>query len=94
MLARHEVDGEAVERDDAEVLVPRGRLVDHLHPLGGGEELGLRRVPDHGDDDLVEDAEAALDEVEVPVVHGIEHAGIHRTLRHSSSFYGVCDGES
>src|SRR6266849_2361532 len=33
-LARHQVDGETRERDDAKVLVPRGGLVDHLHPLG------------------------------------------------------------
>src|SRR5256712_14224069 len=34
------------------------------------------------DDQLVEDLEAALDDVDVAVVHGIEHARIDRALGH------------
>src|SRR3972149_6550690 len=82
-LAGHEVDEEAVERDDAEVVEPRRRLVDHLEALLDGEQRLLRGVGHHRDDQLVEDPEAPLDDVHVAVVDGIENPRVDRTLRHS-----------
>src|SRR5207244_10562781 len=53
--------------------------------LAHGEERLLGGIGDDRDDQLVEDSEAALDEVAVAVVHGIEHPRIDRTLGHASS---------
>ena len=71
-----EVDEEAVERRDAHARHARRRLVDHLEPLLHVEERLLGRIGDHGHDQLVEDAQATLDEIEVSVVHRIEHARV------------------
>jgi hypothetical protein len=81
-LAGHQIDQEAVERDDPEIAEVRGRLVDHLQPLLHREERCLGGVGDDRHDQLVEDLEAALDHVHVSVVDRIEHAGIDRALRH------------
>src|SRR2546426_11258733 len=81
-LARDQIDQEAVEGDDAEVAELRRGLVDHLQPFLHGEERLLRRIGDDRDDELVEDLKAALDDVDVAVVHGVEHAWIHRALGH------------
>src|SRR5207245_1473214 len=84
-LPRHEIDEQAVERHDAKALETDGRLVDHLEPFGDREERRLPGVRHDSDDQLVEDPETALDQVDVTVVHGIEHAGIDRALAHSHS---------
>src|SRR2546421_7157473 len=81
-LARDQVDQEPVERDDAEVAEPGCRLVDHLEALLDREQRLLRGIRDDRDDQLVEDLEAALDDVDVAVVYGIEHARVDRTLGH------------
>ena len=50
---------------------------DHLCALGDGEEGdAFVGVAEDGDDQLVDDAGAALDEVEMAVGEGIECAGI------------------
>src|SRR3972149_1024777 len=82
-LAGHEVDEEAVQRDDGEVVDPRRRLVDHLEALLDGEQRLLRGVGHHRDDQLVEDPEAPLDDVHVAVVDGVEHPPGDRTPRPS-----------
>src|SRR3989454_3352121 len=81
-LARHQVDQQAVERDDPEIAQIRGRVVDHLQPLLHREERRLGGVGDDRDDQLVEDLETTLDHVHVPVVDRIEHAGIDGALCH------------
>src|SRR5206468_3546015 len=81
-LTRDQIDQEAVEGDDAKVAELRGGLVDHLEPLLHREERLLRRIGDDRDDELVEDLQAALDDVDVAVVRGIEHAGIDGALGH------------
>src|SRR5437764_12093358 len=85
-LAGDQVDEEPVERDDAQVRAHaevRRRLVDHLEALLHGEERLLRGIGHDGHDDLVEDREAALDDVHVAVVERIEHPGIDGALGHS-----------
>src|SRR5262245_12852259 len=82
LLALDEVDSEAVERGDAHAVHARRALVDELEALLDREQRRLGRVGDDGDDELVEDAEAPLDEVQVSVVHRIEHPGIHGALAH------------
>src|SRR5206468_9977868 len=67
---------------DSLVAEPGRRLVDHLEALLDREARLLRGVRDVRDDQLVEDLKAALDDVDVAVVHGIEHARIDRTLGH------------
>src|SRR6185503_20189918 len=60
-----------------------GALVDHLEALLDREQRLLRRVRHHRHDELVEDAQAALDEIQMAVVHRIEHPRIHRPLAHA-----------
>ena len=83
LLALDQVDEEAVERRDAHAapcrrvhssISSRRSLTVKSGCLGG--------VGDHRDDQLVEDAQAPLDEIEVSVVHRIEHPGIHGALAH------------
>jgi hypothetical protein len=64
------------------VLEVGGALVDHLQTLVDGEERLLGRVGHHRHDQLVEDPKAALDDVEVAVVHGIEHPRVDGALGH------------
>ena len=82
LLALDQIDGEAVERRDAHAVHARGALVDQLETLLDREERRLRGIGDDGDDELIEDAQAPLDEVQVSVVHGVEHPGIHGALAH------------
>src|SRR5262249_11845549 len=84
LLALDQVDDEPVERGDAQAVHSRRALVDQLEPLLDAEQRLLRGVRADGDDQLVEDAQAALDEVQVAVVDGVEHAGIHRALAHEN----------
>src|SRR3989454_5379779 len=81
-FACHQVDQKPVERDDAKVAQLRGGLVDHLESFFHREERLLRGIGDHRDDELVEDLEAALDDVDVAVVDRIEHTGIDSALGH------------
>src|SRR5882724_8727583 len=84
-LALHQVDQQPVERGDAHPAHPDagGAFVDQLEALLDREERLLRGVRDHRHDQLVEDAQAPLDEIQMPVVHRIEHPGIHRPLAHA-----------
>src|SRR6185436_5080825 len=81
-LTVDEVDEEPVEGRDTHVSEPMRGLVDQLEALLDAEERLLGRVGHHRDDELVEDAEAPLDEVEVSVVHRVEHPRIDRPLAH------------
>ena len=64
-------------------LEERTRMVEgDLEALLDREERLLRGVRDDRDDQLVEDPETALDEIDVPVVDGVEHPGVHRALAH------------
>ena len=68
-----EVDEETLEELDADVGEVRGALLQHLLALFEREQrLRLLRVADHRDDDLVEVARRALDDVEVAEGHRIE----------------------
>src|SRR5262245_272997 len=83
-LARDQIDGQAIERDDPKVVREiAGGLVDHLQPFLHREQWLLAGVGHNGHDQLVEDAETTLDDVQVAVVHGIEHPRIHGTFGHS-----------
>src|SRR5499426_3639571 len=81
-LARDQVDQQSVEGHDAKVAEVRGGVVDHLEPLLHREERLLRRIGDDRDDELVEDLQAALDDIDVAVVDRIEHAWIDGALGH------------
>src|SRR4026209_1001390 len=84
-LALDQIDQEPVERRDAHPAHPDARraLVDQLQALLRAEQGLLGGIGHHRDDQLVEDAQAALDEVQVSVVHRIEHARIDRSLAHA-----------
>jgi hypothetical protein len=76
LLAVDVVHHEAVERVHLDVPEGLAHLADHLDALLLGEERLLRRVVGDGDDEALEDADAALDDVEMPVGDGVEAAGI------------------
>src|SRR5262249_56875971 len=70
-------------RDDAHARHAGGALVDHLEPLLHGKQRLLGRIRDDGDDELVEDAEAPLDQIQMSVVNRIEHPRIDGALVHA-----------
>lgn len=49
-----------------------GDFTEHFRALARGEERRLVQILEDGDDEAVEDARAAGNEVQVPVGHGIE----------------------
>ena len=74
----------ARDRDDPDVLHVGQGLGDHVAALVEVEQrLGLLGVANRRHDDLVEDQRGALDDLEVPVMEGIEGSGDETNRRHS-----------
>ena len=72
-----QVDDQAGEHRDLDVVEVGDRLLDHLLALVEGEQrLALLRVAHGRDDDLVEQARRGLDDLEVAVVDRVERSGI------------------
>jgi hypothetical protein len=66
----------AVEEVDFDVRVWGRDGDEHFHPLGYGEERGFALVAEDGYDELVAEARAAGDDVEMAAGYGIEGSGI------------------
>jgi polyphenol oxidase len=69
-----EIDGEAGKFFDANAGEIAQEGADHGDALGEGEELGFFGVDADGDDQFIEEANAAADDVKVPIGDGIELA--------------------
>lgn len=54
----------------------RGELQNHVHAFIGCEKRVLARIAAHGDDELVEEAAAAGDDIEMAESHRVERAGV------------------
>ena len=70
------VHQQPVERIHFHVGKGAGHLAQHFHALGQREQRLLFGVAQHGYHQPAENLGAALDQVEVPVGHRIERAGI------------------
>ncbi len=84
-----------IDRQPAELVHPRARLevaddfADYLDALVTGKQrLILVRIVSDGDDHLVENRDAAPDDVNVAVVNRIEAAGVNGDQRGSLFVFG------
>src|SRR5439155_20975613 len=77
-----EIDEQAVERLERQAFAGmRNRVLDELDPLFGREQRLLALVHRDRDDRVIEQAQRALEDVEVAVRDRIERAGIHGERR-------------
>jgi hypothetical protein len=77
LLARV-LDEQSLEVVDLDARVLPDDVADHRDALLDGEERRLLRVVQHGHDDAVERAQAALEDADVSVRDRVERAGIDR----------------
>src|SRR4030065_821998 len=74
-LGPREVDEEAVEGPDLDLLFRGKNILNHSYPLFSREEGLFFGIFKDGDDDPVENSETALDDVHVPVRDRVEGPG-------------------
>ena len=70
------VGEQAVEGFDADVFAAGEGFADHFGALVDGEQGGLGFVAENGDDEVIDDAGGAADDVEVAVGEGVEGSGV------------------
>jgi hypothetical protein len=71
-----ELNQEAIKGLDVNGFEVRRHAGDELHSVVDGQECCLLFVVGYGDDDPVEKAAGAFDDIEVPICDGVKRAGI------------------
>ncbi len=70
------VHQQALKSFNPHILIVLDHLFQHLQPFTDGKQRVFFRVAQHGDDQLIKNLAAPLNQVEVPVGYWIKRTGI------------------